>query len=223
MIPAGRPYDAVFKTTENGRDREWQKPVIAWDDNGNALVADHEEGALRAVSTAGNFVRLQEARGPAAGVIPGAGWRAVFGHGEDRGIHDVLAWVIDQDGYGAALWADEEGQVLEVTEIDDFARLLAPGDQDGPAVTSPEDPGQDHRRPLTEDEGETLLAGALTAAGQGGQSEDDLDRILRWAAQAKADAFLLGEVLAGRAGAFIDADGEVRVKTIGGENAGATP
>lgn len=69
---------------------------------------------------------------------------------------------------------------------------------------------------LSEEEAQAILAGSLTAAGSAGQSEDDITRVMQWAAETKVNNFFLREILAGRAGGFIDPEGEIRFKTIDG-------
>jgi hypothetical protein len=129
MTPAIQPYEAIFTIKRDGRSRETRKAVIAWDDDGNALVADRERGALQAAKSYGNFVRLDEARGRAVGVIPGGGWRAVFQHENGTETVSVLAWAFDADRYGTPLYADEEGNVTDLQEISNLVRLVPPEEE----------------------------------------------------------------------------------------------
>ncbi len=73
MIPA-HGYTAFFRPTSEGGDKNivgglpastpdgqklvCQVPVVAWGNNGEALVADMEDGCLRSVRGAEGFIRL---------------------------------------------------------------------------------------------------------------------------------------------------------------------
>lgn len=127
MIPALQPYDAVFKNPGEGKPSTNKLPVIAWDDEGNALIALAEGGTLAAANRNPNFICVQPARRNAVGVIPGGGYRVVFKQEEGHYVADVLGWVVDEDRYTEPLWADEEGTVYSLDDYG-FERLLVPGE-----------------------------------------------------------------------------------------------
>jgi hypothetical protein len=66
---------------------------------------------------------------------------------------------------------------------------------------------------LSEDEGSTILAAALAAAGEERQTEDDIVKVIGWAQQTRMHEYALALVLAGHMGACIR-DGELTWKTL---------
>jgi hypothetical protein len=66
---------------------------------------------------------------------------------------------------------------------------------------------------LSEDEGSTILAAVLAAAGEEGQTEDDIVKVIEWAQQTLMHEYALALVLAGHMGAYIR-DGELIWKTL---------
>jgi hypothetical protein len=72
----------------------------------------------------------------------------------------------------------------------------------------------DLRDSLTKEEALAVIHGAAVAAGR--QTRDDLDKVLDWAREVRADEVLLRGVLDGVLGAYIR-DGELCFKVIRAE------
>lgn len=140
MIPATRPYVATYRHIgKNGNTYYTRKPVIAWDDDGRALVCDDENtGRLVPADHYTNFAEIQaseETKYVAA--IPGGGWRLAWKN-EDGSelIEPVLAWIIGADGEGRALCVAEGAYVDVIDPFGDGApRSIAPGDPIIPKAT----------------------------------------------------------------------------------------
>ena len=111
MIPA---YGFMVVHTTQRRAR-----VVAWDDDGHALVADHETARLVRAADTEDFAYLSEAD-PEHAVIPGGGWmleRVVPGGDVPGGrtiTEPVIAWRIDPgDGFGVAVARGDDGAEVE--------------------------------------------------------------------------------------------------------------
>ncbi|MFF8556605.1 hypothetical protein ACF058_27720 [Streptomyces sp. NPDC015501] len=78
MIPAQHPYEANYQQEENGRTVYRSKPVIAWDDEGQALVVDERSGRPVPANNGRPFTGLSEGGHPVAAAIPGGGWSARY-------------------------------------------------------------------------------------------------------------------------------------------------
>jgi hypothetical protein len=73
---------------------------------------------------------------------------------------------------------------------------------------------QPHRQPIiTDDEASTILSAALRAAGEAGQSKEELTQVINWAHDTRIDETALKLILNGEMGAFIR-DGEMIWKTL---------
>lgn len=125
MIPA-HGYVARFKQTSG--DRTWydEMPVIAWDEDRGALVADEKTGRLRAASSYSNFARVSPASAPIVGAIPGGGW--VVEYEEDgTSTYPVLGWLVHGDGELEPVDVDTAGIPTNPTTVESFKRLYHPG------------------------------------------------------------------------------------------------
>jgi hypothetical protein len=140
VIPATRPYAAAYRHTgKDGKAHYTHKPVIAWDDEGRALVCDDKTGRLVPVDHYTNFANVEEdgeIRYVAA--IPGGGWRLAWKNDDGPElIEPVLAWVIGAEGEARALTVDKECWAEMVDPLSDSGpRVIAPGkpDDDGAAT-----------------------------------------------------------------------------------------
>ncbi|MFD9225243.1 hypothetical protein ACFWDI_35765 [Streptomyces sp. NPDC060064] len=128
MIAASHdPYEARFRHENNGRPHFSTKPVIAWDDDGCALVPDEKTGRLREASSYSNFAGLAPADAPVIGTAPGGGWSAE--HRTDNGDTEatpVLAWLVHADGSLTPTIADIDGLTDDPTTASNFVRLHPP-------------------------------------------------------------------------------------------------
>lgn len=130
MIPAQHPYQARFKHAMNsGKTRYSHKPVIAWDDDGHALVADESRGCLVMASSYSNFDGVSESRDPVVGVIPGGGWRALYNDDGKASVDPLIAWLVHPDGSVVPVDTDNDGITSIPTEVSNFVRLLPPGEE----------------------------------------------------------------------------------------------
>jgi hypothetical protein len=64
---------------------------------------------------------------------------------------------------------------------------------------------------LSDDDGRAVVRAALRAAGDAGQSEEEVFQLLTWANETRVNEAMLQLVLAGEAAAFI-CDGELMFK-----------
>jgi hypothetical protein len=106
MIPATGRYTAYY-----GEKLRIQKPVEAWDDDGEALVAN-DKGRLVRASSYSNFDGVEQASDDRiVSVLPGGGWQFKFQGEAETWIAPVLGWAVDEQGYATALQVepDENG------------------------------------------------------------------------------------------------------------------
>lgn len=145
MIKADPGWVAVYKSSSSSRTSHNERPIIAWDDDGNALVVEDHSGELipaRLLGGIGMFagVRIEpREEGPYIGVVPGQGWFIRTRH-DDGAIEDtaVVAFAIRADGTGDPLMATADGLVEPVEYTDgEKHRLNAPGGWD--ALQAPPD------------------------------------------------------------------------------------
>lgn len=130
MIPARHPYEAHYKHEHEGRTVFSSKPVIAWGDDGHALVVDERTGRLVPADNGRTFTGVGEGRFPVVAAIPGGGWRTAYR--EDDGtlsIDPLVAWIVRSDGTMTAIDTDSHGDCDEAPSISNFAHLLAPGEE----------------------------------------------------------------------------------------------
>ncbi|MDX3235682.1 hypothetical protein PV392_08275 [Streptomyces sp. ME03-5709C] len=131
MIPAPHaPYEASYRHENGGRPYLTSKPVIAWDNDGTALVPDEKTGRLRAADSYSNFAGVAPAKVPAVGILPGGTWRAEF-RDDDGGVvsNPVLAWLVHADGSCVPTVADADGYADDPTTASNFVRLFQPEEE----------------------------------------------------------------------------------------------
>ncbi|WAE70649.1 hypothetical protein OUQ49_33345 (plasmid) [Streptomyces cavourensis] len=130
MIPAQHPYRARYEQEEGGRTVYRSKPVIAWDDEGQALVVDERSGRLVPANNGRTFTGLSEGGHPVVGAIPGGGWSVRFKNDDGTFTEDPLvAWTVRSDGTLTPIDTDSEGECQPSTAISNFEGLVAPGAQ----------------------------------------------------------------------------------------------
>lgn len=133
MIPATRPYEARFKHETTGPDGKTrthytEKPVIAWDKQGQPLVAD-KRGVLVAATGWTNFAGVHEAEPPVIAAIPGGGWVAEFTDEEGAARWPIVAWTVRADGSCTPLTVDRDGMCDDPTDATNFGRIYHPDDE----------------------------------------------------------------------------------------------
>ncbi|MEU0990291.1 hypothetical protein [Streptomyces sp. NPDC005953] len=128
MIPAQHPYEAHYKQEEGGRTVHRSKPVIAWDDEGQALVVDERSGRLVPANNGRAFTGLSEGVHPVVAAIPGGGWSARFKNSDGSSIIDPLvAWTVQSNGTLTPVDTDLTGLCDDPTTMANFDGLVAPG------------------------------------------------------------------------------------------------
>lgn len=112
MIPNTRPVQAIYKTV-SPRDPEkihWgHMDVVAWSDDGEPLVVGRD--GLILASNVGGYDHISEVDDDTKHVVPGGGWMLRYDNGTEAWEEPVVAWAIDQTGWGAPLTTDGEGVV----------------------------------------------------------------------------------------------------------------
>lgn len=100
-------------------------PVVAWDDDGHALVSDGK-GALVRASSFSDFDRVEGTSGVEEHAIPGGGWFAEYRiPGQIRRKAPVVAWQINELGFGVPLVAGRTA-VLRPGESCEVLRVWHP-------------------------------------------------------------------------------------------------
>ncbi|WP_055558781.1 hypothetical protein [Streptomyces luridiscabiei] len=128
MIPAQHPYEANYQQEVDGRTVFRSKPVIAWDDEGQALVVDERNGRLVPANNGRTFTGLSEGRHPVVAAIPGGGWGARYKSDDGSFTVDPLvAWTVRSDGTLAPVDTDITGVCDDPTAMSSFDGLVAPG------------------------------------------------------------------------------------------------
>ncbi|MCX4971048.1 hypothetical protein OHA98_41280 [Streptomyces sp. NBC_00654] len=134
MIPAQHPYEANYKQEANGRTVYRSKPVIAWDDEGQALVVDERSGRLVPADSGRNFTGLSEGGHLVVAAIPGGGWSARYKNEDGTFTVDPLvAWTVRSDGILTPVDTDTAGLCDDVTTMGNFDGLVAPRAETGTA------------------------------------------------------------------------------------------
>lgn len=126
-------YVAVF----DHDGRVTTKPVVAWDDDGRALVVDFVGGRLTPATGYINFKSLREADDPAVSAVPGQGWTVenIDDDGTVR-VTPIIAFTLDVDGWGRAVVASTDGTVDVEQNLDgERMRLIPPGGWTSPRKT----------------------------------------------------------------------------------------
>lgn len=137
MIPANHPYEATYAHEGNagpdGKPRRHYttKPVIAWDDDGRALVVG-DKGRLVPASTWRNFHDVRPCDAEVIAAIPGGGWIAEYTN-PDGTVHTspIVTWIVRSDGSCAPLDTDGAGYVDTVVSVSNLHRIYHPDTPEG--------------------------------------------------------------------------------------------
>lgn len=122
MIKADSGHVAVFKTA-HGRHTE---DILAWDDEGHALVLDKKGQLIRARSY-NNFEQVEQAKDPYVTTVPGQGWLVEVTEPDGKTwSHPVIAFAFDKDGYGTVICGASDGSVEVEQSLDGETRKLIP-------------------------------------------------------------------------------------------------
>jgi hypothetical protein len=125
MIPNYQKVDATFKA--DGEPYA-HRPVVAWTDDGDALIANGRAGDLKIASSFGNFQWLSSGEGTdrddeVVAVLPGNGW-VVNWKEEEADPDPVFAWLVTRGGYikpvvmGADGYAEDPRQDKEFKSVE---------------------------------------------------------------------------------------------------------
>lgn len=133
MIAANPGHIALFN--DNNGSYNHSKPVVAWDDNGAALILDEKLGALRPARDFTNFVRVTEDDTlPTVAAVPGSGWQFEYTDDEGDTFHaPVVAWAIDTKGYAQPIAADCQLGFGMPEAAGNLHRLVHPGEPEDTA------------------------------------------------------------------------------------------
>lgn len=130
MIPSNNEYVARYKhERDNGRTYYVDKPVVAWGEDGEALVADEKRGRLTLADSYSNFVGLDAADHPVVAAVPADGWSAVFEEGGALHTDPLVAWLIHSNGSVTPAGVGRDGLSDDPTTIGNFVQLIAPGEE----------------------------------------------------------------------------------------------
>ncbi|WP_327180311.1 hypothetical protein OG599_34545 (plasmid) [Streptomyces sp. NBC_01335] len=128
MIPAQHPYKAIYTQEVDGRVAFSSKPVIAWDDEGRALVVDERSGRLVPANNGRTFTGLSEGEHPVVAAIRGGGWGARYENEDGTFTVDPLvAWTVRSDGTLTPVDTDDTGVCDDPNAMGNFDGLVAPG------------------------------------------------------------------------------------------------
>ncbi|MFH0244441.1 hypothetical protein ACGRHY_18955 [Streptomyces sp. HK10] len=131
MIVPSQRFTAIYRHegSADGKTRTHytNKPVIAWDDDGNPLVVDGKTGRLRDAGSWSNYVGVHEGEPVVVAALPGDGWRAEY-RDDDGTVHSspVVAWLVYDDGSVKPADTDRDGYVDFPTTVSNFVRIYRP-------------------------------------------------------------------------------------------------
>lgn len=133
MIPANEPYFASFKQERNGETTIVRRAVVAWDDDGIALVADYKSGTLRTVHSFSGFAGILRAPVKPVSAIPGGGWTAVYKAADGKKYAEpLIAWVLSAEGSIEPVSGSRDGVFTRALLDETFDELVPPGEK--PAI-----------------------------------------------------------------------------------------
>jgi len=131
LIPAPPGWEAFYEITAGpaGKERvtERHTPVVAWSDDGDALVVEEATGRLVPAGQAGKLRAV--ARTGFTDVLPGGGWMAEYR--EDNGAltsYAIVAWQVSAyTGYLEPVSVNDDGTTESMlTATGNFVRLWHP-------------------------------------------------------------------------------------------------
>lgn len=111
MIPATGYVARKKVTARDGVTYITSEPVVAWSDDGDALVVDHGSGCLRPANQSKGFAGLNSDEGSVVAVLPGGGWLMHFTDEDGSWTEPVVGWTVTANGVVEALSTDLAGDV----------------------------------------------------------------------------------------------------------------
>lgn len=111
------PTEGAQADDEDEDDGESFCEVLAFDEDGNALVIDEKEGKLKPANSYSNFLGLYQLDDERTfvGAIPSGGWQVQDG---DRPVEPLVGWALTVEGdaqpiraYGCLGWASEDEDI----------------------------------------------------------------------------------------------------------------
>lgn len=131
MIPAPEGIVAYFKDGDS--DRVLSQNVIAFDDDGTALVLPNKGDQLVAAGSFRNFHSLDFTGGETdedtITAVPGGGWMAEYKDPEDGTLEwngPVVAWLVDRSGFASPIVANDCNSAGTVEAIGNKMRIYYP-------------------------------------------------------------------------------------------------
>lgn len=122
MIKADPGFVAVFKNANNTHT----EAVLAWDDQGHALVLDARRGQLVQARSLDGFRQVQQGDDPYLTAVPGQGWLVEATEPDGKvWTQPVIAFALDKDGCGVVVTGAGDGSV-EAERLDGETRKLIP-------------------------------------------------------------------------------------------------
>lgn len=122
-------HDALFRhTPANGKPYVTRRPVIAWDEHGNAYVHDQQWGGLRRAGDIEGYRGTQTATPPVVSAIPATGWMAEYDDNGTKSMEPVIAWLVHADGGVEPVSVGLDGGGFDPSGVDGFIRLIGPGE-----------------------------------------------------------------------------------------------
>ncbi|WP_261565317.1 hypothetical protein [Frankia gtarii] len=147
MIPA-HGWAARFNAQRgDGNPYRTTERVIAWDDDGQALVVDKAAGKLVLAAQIDGFTGI-DVDDHLVSALPGGGWMGEFrGAGGTTHHEPVIGWTVLAPGLGGPLFCDDQG-LFDPDPIPELIRVwhpratgpLAPPAGSGPDADSPTPP-----------------------------------------------------------------------------------
>lgn len=138
LIPAPSGTTARFKHEHDGNTHFSERPVIAFDDDGNALIHDGRRSRdLIPARCLGNYAGLSaEPSGVCyTGLIPAGSWRIEFTGGDgSKWSEPLVGWALQSDGSIVPLCAYADGLVDSLDHYEGEYRVYHPDSEEtGPS------------------------------------------------------------------------------------------
>jgi len=140
MIPAHPGTYAVYGKEEDPDQSHMKKPVVAFDEDGYALVVPEYEkrhSHLIRADSYSDFIGLRDfGDNTYPNVIPAIGWRVRWlTDGKQTSDTPLVGWALSDSCFGVPLASDEDGYVTDLTSLPNDAyelyhpdEIIGPGD-----------------------------------------------------------------------------------------------
>jgi hypothetical protein len=128
LIPAPPGIVARFKIQDGDRTDHDEKPVIAFDNDGMALVLDERQGFLTRAKSFQNFAGLSHAgHSDYTTLIPAGGWRVEYTDTDgSKSSEPLTGWALKSNGDVVALTTDATGYVDDLQQYGGEFRIYHP-------------------------------------------------------------------------------------------------